>query len=122
MKLIRLLAVAFFLSLSNSAIADDATALGDRFKDYWRVFSSANFDAAVDLIHPHDVAMAKAELLPVFLEAAKSKDPNVRALGDLFFTGIPDAAPERDHGQGSLCGIQPRCFCPDPTDLGSDEG
>lgn len=89
MKLLKLLAVAFFFSISNSALADEAGVVGERLKAYWRVFSVAQFDAAADFIYPKDLAQAKADFLPIFLDGAKITDPRLRVHADKYFGNVP---------------------------------
>jgi len=64
----------------------EVTAL---MENYWHAYSRSNFAAAAVYLDPRDLGALKDGLLPMFLEAAESKNANVIPLVKAFFTGIP---------------------------------
>ena len=89
MKLLKLFAIAVAFSVSTSAMAVEAGAINERFKEYWKAFSTGQFDTAARYISPKDTQLVKTEFMPVFLDAAKSKHPDVKKQADVFFQGVP---------------------------------
>jgi hypothetical protein len=66
----------------------EVTAL---MENYWHAYSRSNFTAAAAYLDPRDLGALKDGLLPMFLEAAESKNANVVPLVKAFFSGIaPD--------------------------------
>jgi hypothetical protein len=64
----------------------EVTAL---MENYWHAYSRSNFVAAAAYLDPRDLSALKDGLLPMFLEAAESKNANVIPLVKAFFSGIP---------------------------------
>lgn len=64
----------------------EVTAL---MENYWHAYSRSNFTAAAAYLDPRDLGALKDGLLPMFLEAAESKNANVVPLVKAFFSGIP---------------------------------
>jgi hypothetical protein len=64
----------------------EVTAL---MEDYWRAYARSDFVAAAGYLDPRDLGALKAGLLPLFLEAAESRNVNVVPLAKAFFTGTP---------------------------------
>ncbi len=78
------------LAVAGAAGASEpeVTAL---MEDYWRAYSRSDFAAASAYLDPRDLEALQEGLLPMFLEAAESKNANVVPLVKAFFTGIPQA-------------------------------
>ena len=79
-------AIAAFVSF---ALASEETDISDRMAGYWAAYSTKQFRGAVEYIYPADLDSAKVELLPVFLAAGESGDPELNAISDAFFLNVP---------------------------------
>ena len=64
----------------------EVTAL---MENYWRAYSRSDFEAAATYLDPRDVAALRTGILPLFLQAADSKNVNVVPLVKVFFGDIP---------------------------------
>jgi len=80
----------------------EVTAL---MENYWHAYSRSNFEAAAAYLDPRDLDALKDGLLPMFLEAAESKNANVIPLVKAFFTGIPDGEREDMTGPQVFAGM-----------------
>jgi len=59
------------------------------FNSYWASVTKGDFKTAATLVHPDDLALLRAEVLPVLMEGSKLEDPQARALVDAFFGTVP---------------------------------
>ena len=82
-------ALIFILLFATGAFASDEETIANQMKDYWAAFSNANFNRAAEYIYPADLAAAKKELLPVFLAAGESANPELNSVADSFFLNVP---------------------------------
>jgi len=83
----RFLALAVIAAAGAAhASQPEVTAL---MENYWHAYSRSNFTAAAAYLDPRDLGALKDGLLPMFLEAAESKNANVVPLVNAFFSGIP---------------------------------
>ena len=64
----------------------EVTAL---MENYWRAYSRSDFEAAAAFLDPRDVESLHDGILPLFLQAADSKNVNVVPLVKVFFGDIP---------------------------------
>lgn len=64
----------------------EVTAL---MENYWRAYSRSDFEAAAAYLDPRDVGSLRSGILPLFLQAADSKNVNVVPLVKVFFGNIP---------------------------------
>ena len=64
----------------------EVTAL---MEDYWRAYSRSDFEAAAAYLDPRDVESLRNGILPLFLQAADSKNVNVVPLVKEFFADTP---------------------------------
>ena len=60
----------------------EVTAL---MENYWRAYSRSDFEAAAAYLDPRDVESLRNGILPLFLQAADSKNVNVVPLVKVFF-------------------------------------
>ena len=83
----RLLALIFLLA-AGAAHAQQAevTAL---MENYWGAYARSDFEAAAAYLDPRDLAALRSGILPLFLQAAESKNVNVIPLVKAFFGTIP---------------------------------
>lgn len=83
----RLLALIFLLA-AGAAHAQQAevTAL---MENYWGAYARSDFEAAAAYLDPRDLAALRSGILPLFLQAAESKNVNVIPLVKAFFGSIP---------------------------------
>lgn len=58
-------------------------------ENYWRAYSRSDFEEAAGYLDPRDVASLRAGILPLFLQAADSKNVNVVPLVKEFFANVP---------------------------------
>lgn len=79
-------AVLLLISAASPASQPEVTKL---MEDYWRAYSRSDFKEAATFLDPRDLGALQEGLLPLFLEAAESKNVNVVPLVKAFFTGIP---------------------------------
>lgn len=64
----------------------EVTAL---MENYWRAYSRSDFEAAAAYLDPRDVESLRSGILPLFLQAADSKNVNVVPLVKVFFGNVP---------------------------------
>lgn len=64
----------------------EVTAL---MEEYWRAYSRSDFEAAAAYLDPRDVESLRNGILPLFLQAADSKNVNVVPLVKEFFADTP---------------------------------
>ncbi len=57
-------------------------------ENYWRAYSRSDFEAAAAYLDPRDVNSLRAGILPLFLQAADSKNVNVVPLVKAFFGNV----------------------------------
>ena len=83
----RLFALIFLLA-AGAAHAQQAevTAL---MENYWGAYARSDFEAAAAYLDPRDLAALRNGILPLFLQAAESKNVNVVPLVKAFFGDIP---------------------------------
>ncbi len=83
----RFLALVFLLA-AGAAQAQQAevTAL---MESYWSAYARSDFEAAAAFLDPRDLEALRSGILPLFLQAAESKNVNVVPLVKVFFQGIP---------------------------------
>lgn len=67
----------------------DQGAIKANFDSYWEAIAQGDFKAAAVLVHPDDLALLRAEVLPVLLDGAKLDNQRARALVDAFFGSVP---------------------------------
>jgi len=85
----RILAVLLLLAVGAArASQPEVTAV---MEDYWRAYSRSDFEQAATFLDPRDLGALQKGILPLFLEAAESKNANVVPLVKAFFTGVPAA-------------------------------
>jgi len=83
----RILGVLLLLT-AGAAHASQAEVTGV-LENYWRAYSKSDFEQAATFLDPRDLGALRSGVLPLFLEAAESKNVNVVPLVKAFFTGIP---------------------------------
>jgi hypothetical protein len=81
--------LALVLLLAAGAVRASEAEVTTLMEDYWRAYARSDFVAAAEFLDPRDLAALKEGLLPLFLEAAESKNVNVQPLAKAFFTGTP---------------------------------
>lgn len=82
--------VVGFIIVHASAFAAGKDDISQRMHDYWGTYSRGEFGKAADFILPTDLSNMKTELLPVFIDASQSADPEIQAIAKVFFSAIPD--------------------------------
>lgn len=81
--------LALVLLLAAGAVRASESEVTTLMEDYWRAYARSDFVAAAQFLDPRDLAALKQGLLPLFLEAAESRNVNVQPLAKAFFTGTP---------------------------------
>jgi len=81
--------LAIVLLLAAGAARASETEVTTLMEDYWQAYAQSDFVAAAAFLDPRDLGELKEGLLPLFLEAAESKNVNVQPLAKAFFTGTP---------------------------------
>lgn len=81
--------LAIVLMLAAGAARASETEVTTLMEDYWRAYARSDFIAAAAFLDPRDLGELKEGLLPLFLQAAESKNVNVQPLAKAFFTGTP---------------------------------
>ena len=87
--------LALFLLLAAGAARASQPEVTALMEDYWGAYSKSDFTRAATFLDPRDLAALQGGVLPLFLEAADSKNVNVVPLVKAFFTGVP---PEKRKG------------------------
>jgi hypothetical protein len=83
----RLFALILLLAgIAAQAQHPEVTAL---MESYWRAYSRSDFEAAAAYLDPRDVESLRNGILPLFLQAADSKNVNVVPLVKVFFADTP---------------------------------
>ena len=83
----RLFALIFLLAAgAANAQQAEVTAL---MENYWGAYARSDFEAAAAYLDPRDLAALRSGILPLFLQAAESKNVNVIPLVKAFFGSIP---------------------------------
>ena len=83
----RLFALILLLAAgAGPAQQPEVTAL---MENYWRAYSRSDFEAAASYLDPRDVGALRSGILPLFLQAADSKNVNVVPLVKVFFADMP---------------------------------
>jgi hypothetical protein len=99
----RILAVLLLLAVGAArASQPEVTAL---MEDYWRAYSRSDFEQAATFLDPRDLGALQKGILPLFLEAAESKNANVVPLVKAFFTGVPAAKRKEMSGPQVFAGM-----------------
>ena len=81
--MLRLFALILLLAPGAAhAQQPEVTAL---MENYWRAYSRSDFEAAAAYLDPRDVESLRNGILPLFLQAADSKNVNVVPLVKVFF-------------------------------------
>ncbi len=82
----RLLTLVLLLAAGVAqAQQPEVTAL---MENYWRAYSRSDFEAAAAYLDPRDVNSLRDGILPLFLQAADSKNVNVVPLVKVFFGNV----------------------------------
>lgn len=99
------IAIIVLLAYASPAGASDETDILSTMKKYWAAYSNMNFKAAADFICPADLDLAKSELLPIFLAAGNSSDPELHLISNTFFSKIPQKSRSEATGQQVFVGL-----------------
>jgi hypothetical protein len=83
----RFLALVFLLAAG--AAQSQQAEITTLMEDYWSAYSRSDFEAAAAYLDPRDLEALRAGILPLFLQAAESKNVNVVPLVKVFFGNIP---------------------------------
>ena len=83
----RLLALIFLLA-AGAAHAQQAEVT-TLMENYWGAYARSDFEAAAAYLDPRDLAALRNGILPLFLQAAESKNVNVVPLVKAFFGAVP---------------------------------
>jgi hypothetical protein len=81
--------LALVCLLAAGAAQSQQAEITTLMEDYWRAYSRSDFEAAAAYLDPRDVEALRAGILPLFLQAADSKNVNVVPLVKVFFGNIP---------------------------------
>ena len=114
MSYLKLVVFAIALFFSTSTFASERNILDKRFKAYWSVFSSGQFDSAAQFIYPKDMELVRTEFVPIFLNAAMSSNSSVKKQADIFFEGIPTERRSALSAADSYIGLNRVGFAPSP--------
>ena len=99
----RILAVLLLLTAGAAhASQAEVTAV---LENYWRAYSKSDFEQAATFLDPRDLGALQKGILPLFLEAAESKNANVVPLVKAFFTGVPAAKRKEMSGPQVFAGM-----------------
>jgi hypothetical protein len=99
----RILAVLLLLAVGAArASQPEVTAV---MENYWRAYSRSDFEQAATFLDPRDLGALQKGILPLFLEAAESKNANVVPLVKAFFTGVPAAKRKEMSGPQVFAGM-----------------
>lgn len=87
------LPIVFLVGLITSAVAQqsDEDIIRESITTYWKSFSSKDFSKVAAYILPEDLAGVKKEILPVFIEAARSQNDELKKLAAAFFGQTPES-------------------------------
>lgn len=98
---------AIFISLAyaSPAWASDEEDILSTMKKYWAAYSNMDFEAAAEFICPADLDLAKSQLLPIFLEAGNSSDPELNSISNMFFLNVPQESRSKATGQQVFVGL-----------------
>ena len=82
----RSLALVFLLAagVARSQQAEVTTLM----ENYWGAYARSDFEAAAAYLDPRDLEALRAGILPLFLQAADSKNVNVVPLVKVFFADV----------------------------------
>ena len=80
---------ALILLLAGSAAQAQQPEVTALMENYWRAYSRSDFEAAAAYLDPRDVESLRNGILPLFLQAADSKNVNVVPLVKEFFADTP---------------------------------
>ena len=97
----RLLALIFLLA-AGAAHAQQAEVT-TLMENYWGAYARSDFEAAAAYLDPRDLAALRSGILPLFLQAAESKNVNVVPLVKAFFGSHPRRQARRHDGAAGLC-------------------
>ena len=101
--MLRILAVLLLLAVGAArASQPEVTAV---MENYWRAYSRSDFEQAATFLDPRDLGALQKGVLPLFLEAAESKNANVVPLVKAFFTGVPAAKRKEMSGPQVFAGM-----------------
>jgi hypothetical protein len=82
--------LALFLLIAAGTAAASQAEISALMEDYWRAYSRSDFEAAASFLDPRDLGALQSGVLPLFLQAADSKNVNVVPLVRAFFKGVPE--------------------------------
>ena len=103
MKIItKLITIFAFISAAYATPENDISSL---MKSYWTSYSKSDFQTAAKYIHPNDLESAKKKLIPVFLAAGDSNDPELNSISDAFFLDIPQELRPNISGKQVFVGL-----------------
>lgn len=85
---LKLIAFTIALLFSMSIFASEKQILDKRFKGYWSSFSVGDFNSTSKFIYAKDMELLKTAFVPIFLNAAKSPNPNIKKQADIYFGEI----------------------------------
>ena len=80
---------ALILLLAAGAAPAQQAEVTALMENYWRAYSRSDFEAAAAYLDPRDVGALRSGILPLFLQAADSKNVNVVPLVKVFFADTP---------------------------------
>ena len=93
------------LVIASTACASPKEKISSLMQSYWADYSKADFDSAAGYIYPSDLKLAKKELLPIFLDAGDSDDPELNSISDAFFLNIPQESRPSISGKQVFVGL-----------------
>lgn len=80
---------ALILLLATGAAPGQQPEVTALMENYWAAYSRSDFEAAAAYLDPRDVGALRSGILPLFLQAADSKNVNVVPLVKVFFADTP---------------------------------
>lgn len=96
---------ALMLLLATGAAHAQQAEVTALMENYWGAYARSDFEAAAAYLDPRDLAALRNGILPLFLQAAESKNVNVVPLVKVFFGSIPVDKREDMNGPQVFAGM-----------------
>lgn len=118
----RFFAVMLFICLSQQALASDIEEIQKVLSLYWTAYTDEKFQESTRFIYPDDLESMKNELLPVFLQAVNSPDPEIKGIAEKLFNGVPINEREKMTSAEVYSGLQNLIFSLNPDAIKTLKG
>ncbi len=82
------LIATIILCLNTLAVAD-TDIIESNIVNYWDAYKKGRFIEASTYVYPLELERTKQKLLPIFIRASKSDNPNFTVIADAFFGNNP---------------------------------